>query len=493
MLKQGKRSIAFIMDSFNHQDDLEAVTSSLQSIIHRLATTTQDVKNDPIIKVAQPKDVPYLQKIGTPGEAHSIEHVLEEAFTAFDHRMRVNHPRFMGFIPSPTSPVAWLGDIVASAFNALGASKLQASGPVVIEKTLIEWLGKQVGFPEGSGGICVSGGSMANLMGIVLARDRFVPQGQSHKGVVYLSDQTHYSVAKALRLLGFNKEQIRRLPADDSFRLDAALLEETIRDDKEAGLVPFLVVGTCGTTNTGAIDPLQKISQICKTHNLWLHVDGAYGASATLSATRHFTVEGLKYADSMSWDAHKWLFQTYSCGLLLVKDKTNLVRSFANEGDYLRDGAAIEDEDIPNFWNYSMELTRPASRAMKLWFTLRVIGVERLGKMIDHGFDLAERAEEELRKLDDWEIVSSASLGVITFRYAPDGVSEDELEVINTGISKSLISSNLAGVLTTKVRGKVALRICALSPQLGLDDMSEIIREADLLARRGIQNGNGVH
>ena len=230
-----------------------------------------------------------------------------------------------------------------------------------------------------------------------------------------------------------------------------------------------------------------------KTHNLWLHVDGAYGASATLSATRHSTVEDLKYADSMSWDAHKWLFQTYSCGLLLVKDKTNLVRSFANEGDYLRDGAAIEDEDIPNFWNYSMELTRPASRAMKLWFTLRVIGVEKLGKMIDHGFDLAERAEEELRKLDNWEIVSSASLGVITFRYAPEGVSEDDLETINTGVSKSLISSNLAGVLTTKVRGKVALRICALSPQLGLDDMSEIIREADKLARRGVQNGNGVY
>ncbi|RBR26394.1 uncharacterized protein FIESC28_00799 [Fusarium coffeatum] len=480
------------MDSFNHQDDLEAVTSSLQSILTLLATTTQDVKNDPIIKVAQPKDVPYLQKIGTPGEAHSIEHVLNEAFAAFDHRMRVNHPRFMGFIPSPTSPVAWLGDIVASAFNALGASKLQASGPVVIEKTLIEWLGRQVGFGEGSGGICVSGGSMANLMGIVLARDRFVSQ-ETQKGVVYLSDQTHYSVAKALRLLGFNKDQIRRLPADESFRLDATLLEETIKQDKESGLVPFLVVGTCGTTNTGAIDPLKRISKICKTHNLWLHVDGAYGASATLSATRHSTVEDVKYADSMSWDAHKWLFQTYSCGLLLVKDKTNLVRSFANEGDYLRDGAAIEDEDIPNFWNYSMELTRPASRAMKLWFTLRVIGVEKLGKMIDHGFDLAERAEEELRKLDNWEIVSSASLGVITFRYAPEGVAEDELEIINTGVSKSLISSNLAGVLTTKVRGKVALRICALSPQLGLDDMSEIIREADKLARRGIQNGNGVH
>ncbi|KAF9768237.1 hypothetical protein IL306_014482 [Fusarium sp. DS 682] len=477
------------MGSLQHNDELEAVTSALKSIAQRLASTTQDVKNDPIIKVAQPSDVPYLRKIGTPGQAHSIDQVLEEAFTAFDHRMRVNHPRFMGFIPSPTSPVAWLGDIVASAFNALGASKLQASGPVVIEKTLIEWLASRVGFPESAGGICVSGGSMANLMGIVLARDRFVPHGETSKAVAYLSDQTHYSVAKAMRLLGFDKEQIRRLPADENFRLDPALLAQAIQDDRKAGLVPFLVVGTCGTTNTGAIDPLPQIAEICQKEQIWLHVDGAYGASATLSVTRHETVDGLKYADSMSWDAHKWLFQTYSCGLLLVKDKSNLVRSFANEGDYLRDGVAIEDEDIPNFWNYSMELTRPASRAMKLWFTLRVIGVERIGQMIDHGFDLAERAEEELKRLPDWEIVSSASLGVITFRYAPKDLTEDEPETINTGISKSLISSNKAGILTTKVRGKVALRICALSPQLSLDDMSSIIHEANSLATKSTPNG----
>ncbi|CAJ0542369.1 Ff.00g000430.m01.CDS01 [Fusarium sp. VM40] len=477
------------MHALHQPEELDAVVSAIQSIAQRLGSTTQDVKDDPIIKVAQPEDVPYLRTIGTPGEAHSIDHVLEEAFAAYDHRMRVNHPRFMGFIPSPTSPVAWLGDIVASAFNALGASKLQASGPVVIEKTLIEWLASQVGFPTTAGGICVSGGSMANLMGVVIARDRFVPRGETNAAIAYLTDQTHYSVAKALRMLGFHKGQIRWLPTDECFRLDPVVLSQAIQTDRKAGLVPFLVVGTCGTTNTGAIDPLEKIAEICKREQIWLHVDGAYGASATLSATRHETVDGLKYADSMSWDAHKWLFQTYSCGLLLVKDKANLVRSFANEGDYLRDGVAIEDEDIPNFWNYSMELTRPASRAMKLWFTLRVIGVERIGKMIDHGFDLAERAEEELRKLPDWEIVSSASLGVITFRYAREGLTEDELEAINTGVSKSLISSNTAGVLTTKVRGKVALRICALSPQLALDDMSDIIAEANMLASRGVQNG----
>jgi glutamate/tyrosine decarboxylase-like PLP-dependent enzyme len=470
--------------------DLETVVNSIQNVAQRLVATTQEVANDPIIHIAQPTDVPLLRTIGTPGDAHDVEQVIEEAFTAFDFRMRVNHPRFMGLIPSPTSPIAWLGDCIATAFNALGASKLQASGPVVIEKTLIEWLASRVGFPDSAGGICVSGGSMANLMGIVLARDRYVPHGMETKAVAYFSDQTHYSVAKALRLLGFSKHQIRHLPADDAFRMSPETLEDAIKSDRDAGLVPFLVVGTCGTTNVGAVDPLTRISDVCKRQGLWLHVDGAYGASAVLSATRSGEVSELKHADSLSWDAHKWLFQTYSCGLLLVKDKSNLVRSFANEGDYLRDGVAIEDEDIPNFWNYSMELTRPASRAMKLWFTLRVLGVERVGEMLDHGFKLAERAQEELRKLPDWEITSSANLGVITFRYVVKDKSAEELDELNTEISRKLVSSNTAGILTTKVRGKVALRICALSPHLSLDEMSDIIQTADKFAK-GSKNTSG--
>ncbi|KAI9166481.1 L-2,4-diaminobutyrate decarboxylase [Paramyrothecium foliicola] len=474
------------MDSINTPQhlhkDLETVCNSIQAIAQRLISTTQDVANDPIIKIAQPTDVPHLKAIGTPGEAHEVDQVVEEAFTAFNYRMRVNHPRFMGLIPSPTSPIAWLGDCIATAFNALGASKLQASGPVVIEKTLIEWLSARVGFPDSAGGICVSGGSMANLMGIVLARDKFVPQGEESKGVAYLSDQTHYSVAKALRLLGFCKHQIRHIPSDNAFRLDTELLELAIIADREAGLVPFLVVGTCGTTNTGAVDPLARIANICQRYSLWLHVDGAYGASASLSATRSQAVSELRHADSLSWDAHKWLFQTYSCGLLLVKVKSNLVRSFANEGDYLRDGVAIEDEEIPNFWNYSMELTRPASRAMKLWFTLRVLGVERIGEMLDHGFHLAERAEQELKGLVNWEITSPASMGVVTFRCVSTGMAEEQLDELNAAISKKVVSSNTAGILTTKVRGRVALRICALSPNLTLDEMAGIIHEIDKFA-----------
>ncbi|KFA62045.1 hypothetical protein S40285_02099 [Stachybotrys chlorohalonatus IBT 40285] len=466
------------------QAELDQVCASITSIAATLLPRTQDVAADPIIKVAQPSDVPALRQVATPGAPHTVDEVVQEAFGVFDHRMRVNHPRFMGLIPSPTSPVAWLGDCIAAAFNGLGASKLQASGPVVVEKTLVEWLASRIGFPATAGGVCVSGGSMANLMAIIVARDRHVKPGDTRLAVAYLSDQTHYSVAKALRFLGFTKDQIRRLPADADFKLDPVTLEEAIQADRAAGLNPFLVVGTCGTTNTGAVDPLARISAICDRENIWLHVDGAYGASAALSTSRSSTVAELKYADSVSWDAHKWLFQTYSCGLFIVKDKANLVKSFANEGDYLRDGVAIEDEDIPNFWNYTMELTRPASRAMKLWFTLRVLGVERIGDMLDHGFLLAERAQEELRKLPEWEITSQASMAVVTFRYAAAGKTEEQLDVLNTAISKELISSNTAGILTTKLRGKVALRICALSPHLSLDEMSDIVCEADAIAKR---------
>ncbi|KAI9896381.1 hypothetical protein N3K66_008553 [Trichothecium roseum] len=471
------------------REQLDSVSSVIQSLAQRLVSATQDVAEDPIIKVATPEDVPMIRDLATPMKgSREVEKVIDEAFEIFDRRMRVNHPRFMGLIPSPTLPVAWLGDVIASAFNALGASKLQASGPVVTEKTLTEWLASQVGLPrETAGGIFVSGGSMANMMALVMARDRHVAPGQQDRAVAYMSDQTHYSVAKALRILGFRKDQIRWLPSDEEFRMVPAVLEGAIEEDRAAGLVPFVVVATCGTTNVGAVDPLASVSEVCRRKGVWMHVDGAYGASAALSASRSAVVSELGCADSVSWDAHKWLFQTYSCGILLARDRGNLVRSFANDGDYLRDGAAIEDEDVPNFWNYSVELTRPAHRAMKLWFTLRVLGTERVGGMLDHGFGLAERAEEELRRRDGWEITSAASLGVVTFRYAPEGLrgkGEDEVDRVNAAVSKELIASNVAGILTTKVRGKVALRICALSPELSLEDMAGVIAEADRLAKK---------
>lgn len=469
----------------DREAELAELSASFRAVLDNLIQTTQNGQNEPILKVAQTADVPSLAEMSMPGTAHAPDQVIQEAFKIFDYRVRMNHRHFFGFIPSPTSPYSWLGECLSSAFNTFAGSKLQGSGPAVVEKTLLQWLASRAGLPVTSGGVFVSGGSMANMTAMILARDCILPDGKENLGVAYLSDQTHHSVSKALRLIGFKTHQIRRVPSDSAFKFHVTALREAIQADRAAGLIPFVVVATSGTTNTGSIDPLVALAQVRDEEGLWLHVDGAYGASASLSATRSSTVDGLGLADSISWDAHKWLFQTYSCGLLLVREKLNLTKSFTNDGDYLRD--ALEDEDLPNFWNFGMELTRPA-RAMKLWFTLRVLGVEKLGQMIDHGIKLAERAQKELEKLPGWEITSPASLAIVTFRYAPPGRSEEELDSLNAAISRTLLESNAAGMLTTKLRGKVVIRICSISPLLSENGMVEVIRQADAVAKKLDQN-----
>ncbi|OAQ77088.1 glutamate decarboxylase [Purpureocillium lilacinum] len=463
-------------------EDLDALCTTLQSILPRLLTATHNVKNQPLFKVAQKSDYAHLRQLSTPGPPSDINQVIDDAFAIADFRARMSHPRAMAFIPSPVSPYAWLGDVLASAFNTFAGSRLQGSGSSIVEKTMIDWLAAKVGLPETTaGGVFVSGGSMGNLLAMALARDHRLPRGQQSSGVIYVSEQTHHSVSKGLRILGFHSSQIHQVPSDETFRLDPVKLAQAIQADRDAGLAPFVVVASCGTTNTGAIDPLAEIAELCKRKGIWLHVDGAYGASASLSATHSHLTAGLCHADSISWDAHKWLFQTYNCGILLVRDKTTLLESFASQGDYLRD--ALADDEVPNFWDCGLELTR-GDRATRLWFTLRVLGEKRFGEMIDHGFSLAEAAEEELGKLPDWEIVSPASMAILAFRFAPSDTADAERNELNVAISKRLVAENTAGILTTKLRGVVVMRLCAISPSLGVDEMRGIVREMDRLARQ---------
>jgi L-2,4-diaminobutyrate decarboxylase len=213
---------------------------------------------------------------------------------------------------------------------------------------------------------------------------------------------------------------------------------------------------------------------------LWVHVDGAYGASVVLSKSYRGIADGLGEADSISWDAHKWLFQTYGCGMALVRERKWLMQSFGMGAEYIRDAADAGDE-MPNFWNYGPELTRPA-RAMKLWFTLQVLGLDALGKMIDQGFMLAEAAEKELKALPNWTIVSNAQMAIINFRFEPEGKSEDELDQLNSRISQKMVKDNVATALTTRLLGKTVIRICAIHPELMEDGMSSVIKSLDVIA-----------
>jgi L-2,4-diaminobutyrate decarboxylase len=442
----------------------------------------QTVARQPIIKVVQSDVEAKLQELAKPSaEPAPLESVLSNADEIFDYRVRMDHPRFFGFIPSPASDLSWLGDILNTAYNTHAGSWYQSSGPSAIEKSLINWMTQDViGFPDSAGGCFVSGGSMANLTALMVARDQKLAFEDRTKAIIYMSEQTHSSIGKALRVLGFHSSQIRKIDFDEKFRIRVDVLQDTIEQDRRNNNKPFLVIGNCGTTNTGTVDPFEQLAEITRREDLWLHADGAYGASTALAKHRKSIIQGLELCDSLSWDAHKWLFQTYGCGMVLLRDRKLLVQSFGTSAEYIQD-AAEGEEIYPNFWNYGLELTRPA-RAMKLWFSFQLLGLDAIDAAIERGFSLAEAAESALKQLQNWEILSPAQMGIVCFRYAPPDHPTELLDDLNRMISTKAIEENLAAPLTTKLYSKVCLRICSIHPDLNNKEMVDIVHGLDRIA-----------
>ena len=454
----------------------------VQSFVHKFCQEKRDIHSQNVTWYTDEEQTAKIRQIGISRDGRPAAEVVEEMMKeVYRYRGDGNHPRFFGFVPGPASSISWLGDIMTAAYNIhAGGCKL---APTVncIEQEVIRWLCSQVGFTEHPGGVFVSGGSMANITALTAARDCKLNDETMHLGVANVSDQTHSSVAKGLRIIGIPQSRIRTIPTNSRFQMKIKDLKEAISADKEAGLIPFAVIGTAGTTNTGSIDPLPEIASVCKEHNLWFHIDGAYGASVLLSSKYRHLLNGTELADSISWDAHKWLFQTYGCAMVLVKDVRHLFHSFHVNPEYLQD---IEgDSEHINPWDIGMELTRPA-RGLKLWLTLQVLGTDLIGSAIEHGFDLASWAEEALRELDYWEIVSPAQLAMVNFRYTPDDLTEEETNLLNEKLSERILGTGYAAVFTTVLNGKKVLRICALHPETTREDMRTTIHMLNNFAQQ---------
>ena len=461
--------------------DRQSRESVLVEITRRLLERPERERDEPVFQVADADAIARLRQIGIPAEGREFREVVEQMLNdIYPHRARMDHPRSFAFIPCPASPLSWIGDLLTAAHNPHMGSWFQSSGPSCIEAELVAWLAAQLGYPPVAGGLFVSGGSMANLTALTVARDQMLGDEERTRGVAYISEQTHFSAARGLRIIGLLDRQIRKIPVDSQFRMDVRELREAIARDRAAGLKPFVVVASAGTTNTGAIDPLHEIADLCAAERMWMHVDGAYGASLALSQKHRALIAGIDRADSVAWDAHKWLFQTYGCGLVLVRNREHLAASFHALPEYLRD--AQSSDDTINFWDYGPEQTRPA-RALKLWLTLQVLGTRAIGQMIDHGAQLAEWAEDELRRHADWQIVSPAQLAIVTFRYAPPGLSDESLDALNAAISRHINDDGFAGVLTTRLKGRTVLRICSMHPEATEADMRETVRRMSEYAR----------
>lgn len=490
-----------MVDDASHNRVLEAITAEIWDTIPKLASLLNRLEFPEVLALeANPYESqkPMIESQTIPQQSRSIEDVIKDTQALFARCVRVNDPRFLSFIPSAASfPVSWLGELLASAYNAYTGNWLGAMGVTATEVSLVAWLASQIGYPaEIAGGTFVSGGSIANLTGLSLARDQILPEDQRHRGVAYMSTQTHFSVPKALRLIGITNRQMRRIPCTADYRIDMDHLKSTIQEDIANGLLPFVIIANSGTTNTGAIDPLHEIADLAATHKMWVHVDGSYGASVALSKDHRHLIAGIERADSIAWDCHKWLFQTWGCGVVLVQDKRHLLQNFGVEAEYLREITHDGDEAIPNTWNYGIELSKPA-RHMRLWFSLQVLGSDLFAQLIDHGFTLGRTAEEDFRKLGErWEIVSPATMAILNFRYRvfeDDGDSKRQDE-FNTAISAEMMRRNKAVMMTTELAGKVCLRMCSINPLTSVGHMREIVGETDGVAQELERSGRwGPH
>ena len=441
--------------------------------------------------LAELPDKPVTRKAGRAGlEARLREPLPEHGADALavldqverdvlDNIMHLDHPRFFAFVPSPGNFVGAMADALAAGFNVFAGTWLEASGPAQIELVAIDWLRQACGLPDSAGGLFVSGGSMANITALAVARH--VKLGnRDADGVVYCSDQTHSSIERGMRVLGFRDDQLGRVPSDDRFRLDVPALQRAVEADRRAGRLPFCVVANAGTTNTGAIDPLPALATYCRQEGLWLHVDGAYGAAAALCERGRDLLQGLGEADSLALDPHKWLFQPYEIGGVLVRQARWLRETFHILPEYLADTEGQAGE--VNYCDRGIQLTR-GFRALKLWMSLKVFGAAGFRAALNRGFELAETAEAVARGLPDWEVVTPAQLGIVTFRYAPPGVAAEELERLNQALVDGMIADGFAMVSSTVLRGQTVLRLCTINPRTTADDVRETLARLDGIGR----------
>jgi glutamate/tyrosine decarboxylase-like PLP-dependent enzyme len=443
-------------------------------VVDLLADHFANVQDGPVGTKADSEKLIPLFDVDPPETGRNPNELLAQlARDVFPNNLHVDHPRFFAFVPGPNNFVSTMADALAAGFNIFNGTWLGGSAAAAVELGVVRWLSRVCGFPESAGGLFVSGGSMANLTALVAARNALLCD-RTEGATIYFSDQTHSSVERALRVIGFLPEQLRKLPSDENFRLSIQTLRKAFDGDRAKGLRPFCVIANAGTTNTGAIDPLNELADLVAKEKLWLHIDGAFGAAAVLSERGKKMLPGIARADSISLDPHKWLFQSFECGCVLVRDVALLKSAFQIKPDYLRDVHRNVEEFNPG--DHGVQLTR-SFRALKVWLSLQTFGVAAFREAITRGFELAEIAERELRARKGWEILSPAQLATVCFRF---GKSDE----VQTQLVDLMMKDGYALLTSTELRGIASLRLCTINPRTTEQDIVETVSRLDQCARK---------
>lgn len=405
------------------------------------------------------------------------------------------HPRMFGYVQAPGTAIAAIADLLASTLNANLTAWRSAPAAVEMERLTVDWIKQIIGFDPNAAGLFVSGGSMANMAALAVARCTKAPPEISTQGAqscpnrlrIYASEEVHHSVAKAATLLGIGRDNVRMIGVDERYKINLPALVTAIEEDRSAGHLPICVVASAGTVATGAFDPIAQISEIAQRYNLWLHVDAAYGGFAALSVTARPLFASIAQADSVTLDPHKWLYLPVDCGCILYKDPDTARATFAHEAEYTRVIGQGADEAFA-FWDYGPELSR-RFRALKVWMLLKGVGLHALGEAIEKDLNCARHFESLVQTSEDFEMLAPVELSIFCFRHSPaelrnipDNENErrgrdEKLDSHNERLLLALQRDGSSYLSNARLRGRFALRGCVMNYRTTLRDMEILLED----------------
>jgi aromatic-L-amino-acid decarboxylase len=475
--------------------DWEAARALGHRILDDALDYVQTLRDRPVWQHA-PQHVKAHFEGPPPVDAEPSEEVYQEYVQyILPHQIGNSHPRFWGWVAGTGTVMGMFAELLAAATDAVSGAFSYASNNYV-EMQVLDWCKTLLGYPATASGLLTSGCSASNLIGLAVARRAKAGfdlrskgmQGAPQQMTIYCSEEAHSSIQKAVELLGFGNDSLRRVPVNESMQIDLVALRSAIKNDRESGLLPVCVVGVAGTTNTGAIDDLQGLADICGENGLWFHIDGAFGAWAAIAPKSKHLVAGLETADSLAFDLHKWMYLTYPIGCVLVRNADEHRRAFSLTPTYLAHGEGergLTGVDVPWLADYGFELSR-GFHALKAWMTLKEHGIAKYGRLIQQNIDQAHYLARLVEAAPALELALPVSLNVVCFRYTRPNLNNASLDLLNKQIEIELQERGIAVPSVVSIRGRSYLHIAITNHRTRREDLNALVQEV-------IHLGNELH